>query len=375
MTDRRVAIVGIGQTDFSKDSGRSELQLAVEASLAAIGDAGLRPTDIDGTVSFTLDSNDELALAKGLGLTGLPWASRTPFGGGGSILTVRHAVAAITAGISQYVLIYRAFNERSGHRFGTETRQVAKPGQNWRLPFGVNTPARVYSLQYQRYMYDYGVTNADFGRYSVVARRHAATNPDAWFYQRPITLDDHQASRWIVEGVLRLLDCCQESDGAVALVLTSAERAKDLPHTPVIVEGIVGENPIGYADIMPDYLDAHAPTPQSAAKLWNELGCDPRDVQVATIYENFSPIVLMQLELHGFCPAGEAAAFIAGGGIDLDGPVPVNPHGGLLGEAYIHGMNNITEAVRQVRHTAVNQVPDVHKALVVSRHSMILSRP
>ena len=136
----------------------------------------------------------------------------------------------MASGAADAVVVYRAFNERSGRRFGqpiseNNKSRVVPPGWNWYLPFGLDTPAKVYSLWYQRYMHRYGVTNEDFGRYTVVARKHAATNPNAFYYQQPITLEDHQESRWIVEPILRKLDCCQESDGGVALVVTSMDRA------------------------------------------------------------------------------------------------------------------------------------------------------
>ena len=216
------AVAGIGQTEFSKASGRSELQLAAEAVRAAIDDAGLQPSEVDGLVTFTLDTNDELALMRSVGITGTRWTSRTPFGGGGASATIEHAAAAVASGVAETVVVYRAFNERSGHRFG-QPQPASGPGNpDWYLRHGLDTPAKMYSLWFQSYMHRFGLTNADFGRYSVVARAHAATNPNAWFYERPITLEDHQASRWIVEPILRLLDCCQESDGGVACVVTSA---------------------------------------------------------------------------------------------------------------------------------------------------------
>ena len=189
----RAAIVGIGQTEFSKDSGRSELQLAAEASRAAIADAGLQPSDIDGMITFTLDTSDELLLMRALGVPEIRYWSRTPHGGAGANTTVLQAAAAVASGAARNVLIWRAFNERSGNRFGQPHQQAIAPGWNWYLPFGLDTPAKIYSLTFQRYMDRYGLTNEDFGRYTVVARKHAATNPNAWFYQRPITLDDHQS--------------------------------------------------------------------------------------------------------------------------------------------------------------------------------------
>jgi len=228
-------IAGIGQTEFSKASGRSELQLAAEASLAAITDAGLTPADIDGMVTFTLDTNDELLLMRCLGIPEVRYWSRTPYGGAGAHSTILHAALAVAGGAANAVLVWRAFNERSGRRFGQPNAQVTPPGWNWYLPFGLDTPAKMYSLAFQRYMFKYGLTNEDFGRYTVVARRHAATNPNAWFYERPVTIEDHQESRWIVEPILRLLDCCQESDGGVAVVVTTPERARDLKQTPAVI--------------------------------------------------------------------------------------------------------------------------------------------
>jgi acetyl-CoA acetyltransferase len=369
-------IAGIGQTEFSKDSGRSELQLAAEAGRAAILDAGLAPDEIDGLVTFTVDTNDELALMRALGLTEVRYWSRTPHGGVGACTTVQHAASAVTSGAASAVLVYRAFNERSGRRFGQpppRTRVL-----DWYATFGIRTPAQMYSLWFRRYMDEFGATNEDFGRYTVVARRHAATNPNAWFYRRPITLEDHQASRWIVEPVLRLLDCCQESDGGVALVVTSADRARDLPQPAVRIDA-AADGHVGGGSVMYNYYHPDLATfPEAelvARQLWERSGLAPSDIDVAMLYENFSPIVFYQLEAFGFCKRGEAKDFIADGNIDLEGELPVNTNGGLLGEAYIHGLNNILEGVRQLRGTAVNQVPGAAHVLVAAGHSGLLLSP
>ena len=221
------AIVGIGQTEFSKESGRSELQLACEAVSAALDDAGLSPSDVDGMVTFTMDSSDEIDVARNVGIGDLTFFSRVPHGGGAAAGTVAHAAMAVTAGVADVVVCWRAFNERSGFRFGGSGRTSAETPlfMAHYAPFGLLTPAAWVALHAQRYMSTYGATNEDFGRIAVVDRAHAANNPDAWFYQRPITLEDHQKSRWIIEPVLRLLDCCQESDGGVALVITPVPSA------------------------------------------------------------------------------------------------------------------------------------------------------
>lgn len=374
------AIAGIGQTEFSKNSGRSELQLAAEASLAAIKDAGLSPADIDGMVTFTIDGNNEIELMRALGMRELRWTSRTPFGGGGASATVQLAAAAVAAGAANAVLVYRAFNERSGRRFGQPggSYGVVESGRDYYRCYGLDTPAKVYALWYQRYLQKYGVTSEDLGRYVVTARRHAATNPKAWYYGRPITLEDHQQSRWIVEPILRLLDCCQESDGGVALVVTSLERARDLAQ-PVVHIAAASQAHCPDSQIMYDYYrddlaefdDARA----LSRALWRQTGLKPADIDVAMIYENFSPVVLMGLEGFGFCAPGEAKDFIRDGHIELSGSLPLNPHGGLLGEGYIHGVNNILEGVRQLRGTAANQVVDARHALVAAgRSALILGR-
>jgi acetyl-CoA acetyltransferase len=367
------AIAGIGQTEFSKMSGRSELQLAAEASAAAIRDAGLSAADIDGMVTFTIDTNDELALQRSLGITNLRWTARTPFGGGGACATVQLAAAAVAAGAANAVLIYRAFNERSERRFGQPPEAgAAAPRRDLHFTFGLDTPGKIYSLWYRRYLEKYGVTNADLGAYVVTARDYAATNPAAWFYQRPITLADHQASRWIVEPILRLMDCCQESDGGVALVVTSAERARDLPQPLVRILGASQSQALG-GDILFDYYredpSEFPEARQVTQDLWKQTGLAPKDMDMAMLYENFSPVVFMMLEAHGFVGRGEARDFVASGQLRLGGALPTNTNGGLIGEGYIHGFNNITEAVRQMRGTAANQVAGAKTAFVSSGRS------
>ena len=370
---QNTAVVGIGQTEFSKFSGRSELQLAVEAGKAALDDAGLKPSDIDGMVTFKMDPNDELAVMQSLGVPELKWVARTPGGGGGASATVQLASAAVVSGAAKAVLIYRAFNERSGHRFG---QPFAAPRQrDIHVSFGLDTPAKIYAMWYQPYMETYGVTNEDLADYVVIARANAATNPRAWFYEKPITKDDHQNSRWIVEPVLRLLDCCQESDGGVALIVTSADRAKDVKNGGVRVLAATQSHLHGshemfnyYRPDLTEFQDVRA----MSGQIWNQSGLGPQDIDVALLYENFSPIVHMALEAHGFCGRGEAKDFIRDGHIALTGSLPVNTHGGLLGEGYIHGVNNLLEAVRQVRGTAANQVPGAEHVLASAGRSAVI---
>jgi acetyl-CoA acetyltransferase len=361
------AVAGIGQTEFSKASGRSELRLAAEASLAAIADAGLDVDDIDGMVTFTIDPTDDVELMRLLGIPNLSYTVRLPHGGGGSGATVLVAAMAVATGAATHVLVYRALNARSGRRFGRARDPGAMPTAgtgfgfaNWATPYGALSPAAVLSMQLLPYMRTYGVTNEDFGRYVVSIRDFAATNPESWFAGRPITLADHQSSRWIVEPILRLLDCCQESDGGVALVITSTERARDLRPRPAVILGAIQE--VGRLHNASDRLYAMA-------------GVAPGEIGAAMIYDAFSPHVFQALEGLGFCKPGEAKDFIASGATSRNGVMPINTNGGLIGEAYIHGMNLLTEAVRQIRGTAVNQVNGANRVLMSSgRGACILGR-
>jgi acetyl-CoA acetyltransferase len=367
----RAAIAGIGQTEFSKASGRSELQLACESVKAALDDAGLSPREVDGLVTFTMDSSEEAEVARNLGIPRLTLFSRIPYGGGGACAVVMQAAMAIATGAADVVVCYRAFNERSGMRFGgaAMTATMLPPFLDMYGPYGLLSPASWVALAARRYMHEYGVTNEDFGRISVVDRRHAATNPAAWFYQKPITLADHQQSRWIIEPVLRLLDCCQESDGGVAVVVTTPERARDLRQPPAcIVAAAQGAADDG--ELMTSYYRPEiAGLPEMgvvAKKLWAESGLTPGDIQTAFLYDHFTPFVLVQLEELGFCGRGEAKDFATIENLSIGGRLPINTSGGLLGEAYIHGMNGITEAVRQIRGTSCNQVPSVEHVLVTA---------
>ncbi|MFM9037557.1 MAG: lipid-transfer protein [Actinomycetota bacterium] len=370
----KAAITGIGATEFSKDSGRSEMSLASEAVAAAIADAGLKPSDIDGMVTYSTDNNPDVEIARHVGIGSLRHFSRVHYGGGAACGTIVMAAMAVATGVADAVVCYRAFNERSGRRFGAGVQDLplaatAERAQfSWTTPFGQLTPASWVAMVARRYMHLYGATSEDFGRVAVAGRKHAANNPAAWFYNEPITLEEHQASRWIVDP-LHLLDCCQESDGGQALVVVSAERARDLPNKPaLIVAGAQGAGEEQWT-MTSFFRDDIAQLPEMkvvADELWTSSGLRPSDIQTAILYDHFTPYVLMQLEEFGFCARGEAKDFIADGALELGGRLPINTHGGQLGEAYIHGMNGIAEAVRQIRGTSVNQVDSVENVLVTA---------
>ncbi|MFE1231716.1 lipid-transfer protein [Streptomyces sp. NPDC058745] len=362
----RAAIAGIGATEFSKDSGRSELKLAVEAVHAALDDAGLDVADVDGMVTFTMDTSPEITVAQAAGIGELSFFSRIHFGGGAACATVQQAALAVATGVAEVVVCYRAFNERSGRRFGSGVQQREPSAEGaalgWQLPFGLLTPASWVAMIAQRYLHTYGLTPEAFGHVAVTDRRHAARNPAAYFHGKPITLADHAASRWIAEP-LRLLDCCQETDGGQALVVTTPERARDLRHPPALVVAAAqgaGRNQEAMTSFYRDDLTGLPEMGVVARQLWRTSGLAPGDIDVGILYDHFTPFVLMQLEELGFCAPGEAAGFVAADRL------PLNTHGGQLGEAYLHGMNGIAEAVRQMRGTSVNQVPGASRALVTA---------
>ena len=370
----RAAIVGLGATEFSKNSGRTELRLAMEAVLAALADAGIDPKEVDGFSSYSVDKVPEYEVARLLGAREVTFFSQVPHGGGAACGPVMHAAMAVATGIAKTVVVYRAMNERSWYRFGSgsygwvPTPFFESVNFGWYMPHGFHTPAGWVAMFARRYMHAYGATSEDFGRVSVAVRDFAATNPAAFFHGKPITLAEHQASRWIADP-LRLLDCCQESDGAVAMVITSVERARDFKRQPVVIKAGAQGVTAGQQIMTSLYRDDITGLPEMglvARQLWQQSGLTPADIQTAVIYDHFTPFVLQQLEEFGLCRRGEAKDFIRAGHHARGGTLPINTHGGQLGEAYIHGMNGIAEGVRQVRGSAVNQVGGVRNVLVTA---------
>ena len=370
----RCAIAGLGATEFSKNSGRTEIRLAMEATLQALADAGIDPSEVDGFSSYSVDKVPEYEIARLLGAKDIKFFSQVPHGGGAACAPVLHAAMAVATGIAKTVVVYRAMNERSWYRFGNgnygfgNSPLFENVNYGWYMPYGFHTPAAWVGMFAQRYMHQFGATSEDFGRVAVAARDFAATNPAAFYYQQPITLQEHQASRWVCEP-LHLLDCCQESDGAVAMVVTSVERARDLRQKPVIIKAAAQGISSGQQIMTSFYRGDITGLPEMglvARQLWEQSGLCASDIQTAVIYDHFTPFVLQQLEEFGFCGRGEAKDFVRAGHHQRGARWPINTHGGQLGEAYIHGMNGIAEGVRQVRGTAVNQVDRVEHVLVTA---------
>ncbi len=368
----QAAVVGIGQTEFSKNSGRSDLQLACEAVNAAIEDAGLRPSDIDGMTSFTLDISDDIEIARSVGIGSLSFQSEIPHGGGAALGVLHQAAMAVATGAANYVVCYRALNGRSGQRYSSGVSGDLITSDtihwSWYMPYGLMTPASWVAMVTQRYMHQTGTKSADLAQVAISTRNHAVRNPNATFYQRPLSMDDYENARMIAHP-LRLFDCCLETDGGCACVVTTPERARDLPQKPALIRGVAqGAGPD--QEVMTSfYRDDVTELPELdlvARQIYGQSGLSARDMDAAIIYDAFTSIVLFQLEAYGFCERGEAKEFVKDGALELGGRLPTNTHGGQLSEAYIHGMNGVNEGVRLIRGTSVNQPETCDHVLVTA---------
>ena len=366
----KYAIAGIGWTEFSKNSGRTVRSLASEACLKATHDAGLTVKDIDGFVSFNFnDSVPAIAVATEIGVPAAGYAVDFLGGGNAANLIILTAVAAIEAGLAKNVLCYRAMNGRSGFRLGGGRELAAHGITQYTAPFGWITYPQAMAMWCRRHIIEYGTTSEQLGEVAVTFRQNASINPRA-MQRTPITMDDYMASKMIVEP-FRMLDICLETDGACAVLVTKAERAADMRHKPIrIMGGAYGGGPDQGEDLFdairwPDH--SHNYAKYIADDLWKSAGVGPKDVDVAEIYDCFTYSILMQLEGLGFCKEGEGGPFVQDGRIAKGGALPLNTHGGLLSEGYIHGLNHVIEAVQQLRGDAgPRQVPEAEICLTTA---------
>lgn len=360
----RCAIVGVGETAYSKRSGKSALALNLEASLRAIRDAGLSPCDIDGVIPYPGTVTAE-ELITNLGVGDLRYSALTPMGGASAVAAVQSAAMAVASGVATHVLVVAGRNASSRERVGErvfafpQMRQMAE----FEAPYGNVAPALWYAHMARRHMYEHGTTVEQLGWVAVTMREHARFNPRAMM-RAPMTLEDHRASRMIADP-FRLLDCCLESDGAAAVVVTSVERGRDLPRRPVPVMGVAEGHPESPMTITQRPVMTELGVKKAAPHAFAMAGVGPEDIDVAELYDCFTWVVICQLEDLGFCKRGEGGPFVEGGRIGLRGALPINTHGGLLSEAHVVGMNHIVEATRQLRGEAgAGQVPDAEIALV-----------
>nr|WP_203873214.1 acetyl-CoA acetyltransferase [Planobispora takensis] len=363
----RTAVAGVGYTRFSKDSGVSTLTLACEAILAALDDAGLTADDVDGLATHRVgDSAAPSVVGPALGIREPAW-HLDQFGGGSvSHAVIGQAALAVAAGVARTVVCYRAINARSEFRMGGTGRALpVSPEVQYQAPYGYVAPPQQYAMFARAHMTKYGTKEEHFGQLAVRQRASAVKNPRA-LMRTPITLDDYLASRWIAEP-FRLLDCCLETDGACALVVTSAERARDLRRPPVLISAAAwggGDSFLsgGGGDVT---VTAAA---EMAPRLYRQAGLGPAEIDVAEIYDCFTYSVIVQLEDYGFCAKGEGGPYAASGA-----GVPVNTHGGFLSEGYVHGINHVAEAVSQLRGEAGDrQVDGAQVALSTAQPGYIL---
>lgn len=364
---KAAAIVGVGHLEFSKNLGRPENATAVDAIKLALDDAGLHPRDVDGLVRANMENTLEVEIARNLGIENLRFFGEVGYGGGGGCATVGHAVMAIAAGVASTVVCWRARNRGSGGRPWAGTRMRVSGDAQYSIPFGLVRPVDQIAMVARRHMHEYGTEIHHFGEVAVAFRTHAQRNPHA-LMRKPMTLEDHATSRLISEP-LRLFDCCLETDGALAVVLTSAERARDLRQPPAYVlaasQGTGPEHVVMTNYHGPRFLQT--PSTYAARALFEMAGVRAEDIDVAQFYDAFTPLVILSLEEYGFCPTGEGGRFVEGGALTWpDGRLPCNTSGGSLSEAYVHGYNLIIEGVRQIRGTSTCQVPDAGLSLVTS---------
>ena len=375
LTDLRdqACIVGIGETAYTRGTPKSALELALEASLGAIEDAGIQPGDIDAVILPNGAGSGGTAgdFCANLGLQDLHYTtSLQEMGGAMCVSAVESATTALASGIAQYALIPLCSRFYSGRRARQVTSdpgtglQAAETIRDYYAPFGVAAPPQHYAWMTQRHMQLYGTTHEQLGAVAVAMRKHAQLHPNALMQRAPLTLEDYLSSRWI-SYPYRLLDCCLETDGAAALLMTSAERAKNLRKKPVYVTGVASGHPFPPHDIpnRPDILKIGLDF--CASRAYAMAGVQPSDIDFAEIYDCFTGQAILQIESAGFCKKGEGGPFVENGRIELGGALPVNTHGGLLSQAHNTGMNHLVEAVVQLRHEANSrQVQDAEFGVV-----------
>jgi acetyl-CoA acetyltransferase len=365
--NKSAAIVGIGYTEFSKNISRPERTVALEAIRAALADAGIHPREVDGLVRFNIETTSEVEIARNLGIENLRFFGEIGYGGGAGCGTVAHAAMAIAQGRASVVVCWRARNRGSGGRPWAATGPGVGGDAQFSAPYGLVRPVDQIAMLARRHMHEYGTTSEQFGAVAVACRSHAVRNPDACM-REPMTLEDHQNSRLISEP-LRKFDCCLETDGGLALVLVSAERARDLVQPPAYVLAAsqgVGPQHVVMTDYHgPRFLET--PSTHAARDLFAAAGVEPAAIDVAQFYDAFTPLVILSLEEYGFCKPGEGGALAAAGTLRWpDGALPSNTSGGGLSEAYVHGFNLLIEGVRQIRGTSSSQVADAELSLVTS---------
>ena len=368
----KAAVVGVGESKYYKygKAPEPEFVLALQAILAACKDAGIDPHDIDGFASFSDDRSSPVRLAIALGIRELRFSNMQWYGGGGGgAAAVGNAAAAVACGMAECVVVFRSLAQGQFNRFGkgpgappTTTGDMAL-----QLPYGAISPGQRFAMQTRRFMHDHGVKQEALRAIALASYHHAQNNPRAVMYGRPLDAASYDASRWIVEP-FHLYDCCQENDGAAAVIVVSADRARDFPHKPVYLLSAAGGSDHRFfaaAHNTPDYGTSGFTS--VAKRLFEMAQVGPQDIGVLQSYENFTGCVVMSMVEHGFFPAEAANEFCTFENlIAPNGRLPTNTSGGNLAECYMHGFGLVTEAVRQVRGESPNQAPNSDLSMVIA---------
>ena len=368
MLKDKTAIVGIGQTEFSKSIDSTELNLACKAIKNALDDAGIHPNQVDALGSFTYEETPEFEIARNLGFGNLTYWSQAPYGGGASCAAIGHVAIAIAAGIASVGVVWRSRKRGDpSSRMWSHTEEKIFDHWKWSRPSGLVRPVDESSMLMRRYMHDYGYTREDLANVSIQLRKYANANQNALMNEKKLSLDDYINARMISDP-LCLYDNCLESDGAIAIVITNLDIAKKLNNKPAMIhsfsQGMSKEH-----QLMTHY---HSDNPLesssyvTAKNIWRLSDYAPKDIDVAQIYDAFSPMIPFSLEAYNFSPQGESLNLIKEGLIDINGDLPVNTSGGSLSEVYLHGMNLITEGVKQIRGSSFNQVKNAKLALITT---------
>lgn len=367
----KACIVGIGETAYCRKpgSGMSEEGIQLKASVAALQDAGLSGKQIDGILAFPNLGKSE-AFAASLGCDNLRFAATIHMGGAAPLASLRMAAIAVVSGAANYVLIPGGWNGYSGAR----VRQTVSSDKNsipggaiawdYYLPQGMTVPPQWYALMARRHMHEYGTTHEQMGAVAVAMRKHAQLNPGAVMHGKPLTMEQYMASPMLADPY-RINDCCLETDGAAAFIVTTVERARDLGKTPITIMGAAAGQPYP-ADEITNRADFHQTGLSIAApEAFAMAGIKPADVDFAQIYDCFTFEVIQQIEEAGFCARGEGGPFVENGAIELGGQLPINTHGGLLSEAHSLGLGHVVEAVKQLRgECGERQVKDAEIGVV-----------
>jgi acetyl-CoA acetyltransferase len=370
---RQAAIAGVGYTEFTRSSGRSVLDLALEACEAALQDAGIDRKEVDGVSSFMVlgDSVSTQAVATGLALPRLRYVMDFQQGGQAPCYLVGNAANAIELGLADNVVIFRSLNGRSGQRVGTGT--FPGPGAQHRYPIGYNAYLMYCGMWAHRFLHETGQGELDLGAVAVAQRRYAELN-DRAIARKPLTLDQYLQAPFIARP-FRAADCTAEVDGACAVLVTSLDQARDLRHPPAVVRAAAwsgGPRPgldIGDHVLYDDFTRNY--THYLRDELFGRAGVTPRDIDVAEIYDCFTSTVLMGLEGLGFCERGGSGEFVRSGATALDGSLPTNTNGGLLAEGYLHGMNTVAEAVLQVQGRGGSRQAPRHDLVAVTSGALV----